>query len=144
MNVLVAIDFSPVTQRIMQVVRRVAKSPGAKIMLLHVAGPNPEFVGYEAGPEVVQDQVDKEYKKEYKQVQELSSELRREGFKAEDLCIPGSTVETILDEAGRIDAELIIVGSHGHGAMYDLVVGSVSEGLVRQSKRPILVVPAQK
>ncbi len=144
MNVLVAIDFSQVTQRIMRVVRRVAKDPSASILLLHVAEPNPDFVGYEAGPEVVQDQVDKEYKKEHKQVQELANELRREGFKADDLCIPGSTVETILDEAGRIDAELIIVGSHGHGAMYDLVVGSVSEGVVRQSKRPVLVVPSHK
>jgi len=144
MNVLVAIDFSQVTQRIMRVVRRVAKDPGASILLLHVAEPNPDFVGYEAGPDVVQEQVDKEYKKEHKQVRELAGELRREGYKAEDLCIPGSTVETILDEAGRIDAELIIVGSHGHGAKYDLVVGSVTEGVVRQSKRPVLVVPSHK
>ncbi len=32
-------------------------------------------------------------------------------------------------------------GSHGHGAAYDMVVGSVSNGFIRESKRPVLVVP---
>ena len=57
------------------------------------------------------------------------------------LFVQGSTAETIVRKATEIDADLIVVGSHGHGAMYQLLVGSVSEAVLRQSEIPVLVVP---
>ena len=39
---------------------------------------------------------------------------------------------------------LIVLGSHGQSALYDLLVGSVSEGVVRASKVPVLLVPARR
>jgi len=60
------------------------------------------------------------------------------------LLLQGATIATVLTEADRLEANLLVIGSHGHGAVYDLLVGSVSEGLVRRSKRPMLVVPAAK
>ncbi len=60
------------------------------------------------------------------------------------MLLQGATIATVLTEADRLEANLLVIGSHGHGAVYDLLVGSVSEGLVRRSKRPMLVVPAAK
>jgi nucleotide-binding universal stress UspA family protein len=50
-------------------------------------------------------------------------------------------VETTLKEAESLKAELIVLGSHGHGAVYDVLVGSYSAGIIRRSKLPVLVVP---
>ena len=50
-------------------------------------------------------------------------------------------VEVILDEANKLNIDLIVVGSHGHGAVYHLMVGSVSQGVLHQSTCPVLVVP---
>jgi nucleotide-binding universal stress UspA family protein len=55
----------------------------------------------------------------------------------------GDPVKTILKEAKRLDAELIVVGSHGHGMMFDALVGSISAGILRKSLIPVLVVPVR-
>jgi nucleotide-binding universal stress UspA family protein len=53
----------------------------------------------------------------------------------------GSVVEEILKTADAIAADLIVMGSHGHGSVYNLLVGSVTEGVLKISKCPILLVP---
>ena len=52
-------------------------------------------------------------------------------------------VKRILEQAGKRCAELLVIGSHGHGAMFDLLFGSISEGIVRRSTLPVLVVPSR-
>ena len=48
--------------------------------------------------------------------------------------------DTILAEAAELDVDEIVVGSHGHGAMYRLLVGSISEGVLQRSSKPALVI----
>jgi D-alanyl-lipoteichoic acid acyltransferase DltB (MBOAT superfamily) len=58
--------------------------------------------------------------------------------------VRGPTVETTLKEADKLEAELIVVGTHGHGAVYDVLVGSYSAGIIRKSTLPVLVVPIRE
>jgi nucleotide-binding universal stress UspA family protein len=46
-----------------------------------------------------------------------------------------------LDKVAKHEAGLVVVGSHGHGALYNLLVGSVAEGVIRHSTVPVVVVP---
>jgi nucleotide-binding universal stress UspA family protein len=78
-----------------------------------------------------------EYRREHRAVQELANRMRESGIEATPLLIPGPTVETILREAERREAGLIIVGSHGRGAVYDLLVGSHSAGGPPQVHGPV-------
>jgi nucleotide-binding universal stress UspA family protein len=142
-NILVAVDFSNVTGPVMRITRRIAGTSGAHIYLLHVADPEPDFMGYDAGPEVVRDQVAESYNKAHRHTQEMAEGLRKSGLEATALTIQGAIVDSVLKQAESLDAALVVVGSHGHGAVYDLLVGSVSEGIVRRSVRPVLVVPAR-
>ncbi len=141
MRILVAVDFSSVTDRVMDIARDLASRTAGHVYVLHVAEPEPDFVGYDVGPDVVRDQVAEEYRREHRQVQQLADSLRSGNVGATALLMQGSIVETIIREADRLDADLVVVGSHGHGAVFDLLVGSISEGLVRRSSRPVLVVP---
>lgn len=141
MKILVAVDFSSVTSRVMEIARDLATRTTSHVYVLHVAEPEPDFVGYDTGPDVVRDQVAEEFHREHRQVQALADNLRSSHVGATALLIQGSIVETIVREAERLDADIIVVGSHGHGAVFDLLVGSISEGLVRKSTRPVLVVP---
>ena len=143
MKVLVAIDFSPVTERMMKAAERLGRATSAEVWLLHVAEPEPDFVGYDAGPGAVRDQVAAELHDEHRQIQALAGRLRDAGIEATALCVQGPIVDTVLEHADRLGADLIVTGSHGHGAVYHLLVGSISEGLVARSTRPVLVVPAR-
>ena len=53
----------------------------------------------------------------------------------------GTVVEEILRTAAEISANLIVMGTHGHGSVYNLLVGSVTEGILKAAHRPVLLVP---
>ena len=142
MSLLVSIDFSAVTDAQLEVVDRLA-GPGREIHLLHVTEPDPSFVGLEAGPEEVQHQVASELQRAHDELDALANRLRAKGHAVRTLLVPGPTVQTILEQAEKLDAELIVMGSHGRGKLFDLVVGSVSAGVIRKSRVPVLVVPAK-
>ena len=141
MSILVAVDLSPASEKVVEAAGTVAKLTGAAVYVLHAAEPEPDFVGYDAGPEVVRTQVAHELRREHREVQALAEKLRCDDINATALLVRGPTVETTLKEADNLEAELIVVGTHGHGAVYDVLIGSYSAGIIRRSKLPVLVVP---
>lgn len=142
MSLLVAIDFSTVADDQLEIVSRLAR-PNREIYLLHVAEPDPSFIGLEAGPDEVRHQVAVEFKQEHERLQGLADRLRERGHEVQGLMVQGPTVQTILEQAEKLDAEVIVVGSHGRGKLFDLVVGSVSAGVIRKARVPVLVVPSR-
>ena len=142
MKLLVAVDFSEVTPRLMDAVRAQVAGRDAQVWLLHTVEPDPDFVGYDAGPDVVRDQVAQEMRDERHQLETLVKQLRESGIKAQARVVRAPTVETILTQADEHDVDLILMGTHGRGLVYQMIVGSTSEGVLRQTTRPVLLVPA--
>jgi nucleotide-binding universal stress UspA family protein len=141
MKLLVAVDFSDPTDLILRVARRLAVSLDASLWIVHAAEPEPDFVGYDAGPEVVRGQVAKELRDEHRQLQEYADQLREAGVEAKAILVRGPTVESLLEMAEKQGSDLIIVGSHGRGMMAEIFMGSVSQGLIRAGRYPVTVVP---
>lgn len=54
--------------------------------------------------------------------------------------VEGSSGQMIIHVAEEVDADVIVVGSHGHGFLSRVLIGSVSEHVVRHTTRPVLVV----
>lgn len=52
----------------------------------------------------------------------------------------GQPVEHIVRQAEKMDADLIVVGSHGQGMLADVTMGSTSRRVLRRCSRPVLVV----
>jgi nucleotide-binding universal stress UspA family protein len=143
MNILAAVDFSPVTDAVVGAVGHVAGRAPGHTYLVHVAPPEPGFVGYDVGPASVRDQVAAELRTYHQQLQALADGLRGRGVETTALLLRGPTVETLLEKSKELQAGLIVLGSHGRGAVYSLLVGSVAEGVVRRSSVPVLLVPSQ-
>lgn len=141
MKMLVALDLSDATDEIVEQVAPIARALSADVSLLHVAEPDPDFVGYETGPQVVRDSEAEDLRAEHRQVQEIAKQMQADGIKAKALLVQGPTVDTILRKAAELDVGMIVVGSHGRGAMYQLLVGSVSEQVLHRSDVPVLVIP---
>lgn len=140
-SIVAAVDFSELTDPVLERAGHLARIFGSELRVIHAAPPDPDFVGYEPGPQSERDQVAALLRDEHRRLQQRAEELRQQGCDARALLLQGPTVETILEEAARARADLIVLGSHGRGAVYRAVLGSVSEGVVRKARCPVLVVP---
>ena len=144
MNILVAVDLSAATDKVIEAARGVADLTGASIHVLHVVEAEADFVGNSTVAEIAQAQIAKDFPKEYSRVKALTEKLQNEGLDASTCLVRGPAVPTTIREVRRLEAGLIVVGSHGHGAVFDALIGSYSAGIIRKSKLPVLVVPIQE
>ena len=140
-NILVTIDFEKEANHLVDQAIQLAKQFGSKIWLLHVAAPDPDFVGYAAGPQNEIDFRTDELRKEQEIIQKFVSQLKEVGIAAEGLLVKGPTVETILRKIENLDIDLVIIGHHNHNLFYKTFVGNTDAALVNKSKIPVLLVP---
>ncbi|MEW8050959.1 MAG: universal stress protein [Candidatus Thiodiazotropha sp.] len=140
MKILVAVDLSESTAKIVEKAEELAIALSAKLWLLHVAEPEPDFVGYDVGPQSVRDTLSQTFHEEHRQIQEIAERIRDNGIDATALLVQGATVETVMQEASRLGVDMIVIGTHGRGAMYQLLMGSVTKGVLHAADCPVLVV----
>jgi nucleotide-binding universal stress UspA family protein len=74
-------------------------------------------------------------------LQKQAASLRDSGVEVTALLLQGPTVESILNQSEKLKADWIVVGSHGHGALYHVWMGSVGQGLIHRAGCPVVVVP---
>lgn len=71
----------------------------------------------------------------------VSAQLPACPFITDDIIVKiGNPVEAILEQAEKMDCDLLVMGTHGHGILGDAMIGSVSRRVLRRSKKPVLVV----
>ena len=143
MKLLAAVDLSKASGYVIEAVHRVALATDAEVCVLHTIIPLPGIAGPEFNPVTEQQELSERYLDERDELNELVTQLVDADVNASALMAQGDPVKTILREAERLDAELIVVGSHGHGMMFDALVGSISAGILRKSTIPVLVVPVR-
>lgn len=139
-TVLVPVDFSPVSLAVADVASGVAKAMNSQATLLHVLPRN--FEAEESGHPLEPQALRNLYPKDWHALQQLAEKMNAAGCSVTTQLAEGHTVRTIIAKAQELDVDLIVIGSHGHTSLYDLLVGSVSEGILRRSKWPVLVVPS--
>src|SRR5919197_3922035 len=156
--ILVPIDFSDATAPVIDLARQLAKALTAEIHLVHVkeltAAAMPGTLGYglagmpELAPmsgvpgfEPMPETKDEGQKSQLAKWQE---EIAQDGIKVSLHEPTGAVAEEILNQADELNADLIVMGTHGHGAMYNLLVGSTTKGVLKHSTCPVLLVPAPK
>lgn len=145
-EVLACIDFSDVSSAVAEQAVRIARAFGGGIHLLHVAAGEPEIAGYDKDSIATFTRDDRaaQLVAEHQRLRELAASLEASGVEVLPLVVMGDTVDKVLEEAERIDAGVIVIGSHGHGGLHHLLLGSISEAIIRHSTRPVLIVPARR
>ena len=138
---LVPIDFSDITDDVLAEASQLATVFGAKIWLIHVAQARPDFIGYEVGPVYIREHVARQLHSEHRTLGAYQSRLAEQGLNVTAMLVPGRPQEKILQEAKRLNARWIVLGSHGHGALYHLLMGSVCESVLKKAPCTVIVVP---
>lgn len=140
--ILIPMDFSDVSNAVIDTTLKLGKAFQSSITLLHVAEPEPDLIGYEPGPPIAREELAQRFHAAHRKLEDYKKPFEEAGLKVQALLVQGFPVKKILSQAAKIDASMIVVGSHGHGAIYNLLVGSVTEGLLKKSRIPVLVVPS--
>lgn len=143
MKILVAIDLSRASQRVMETARALAKALGATVTVAHVADAELEPTAFEAGHDESRRQLAAELRAEHEAVQAHAGLLRGAGIEATGLLLKGPVIPTLLREIERVGADHVVMGSHGRGALFESLVGSTSAGVVRKASVPVTIVPVR-
>ena len=141
MNILVAIDLSNASQKILDKAKTLAIALPAKVCLLHVIEGEPDFLDDEPDLQNSSDQSQQEFPQEHKDLQKEVDGLRQSGIETKGLLSQGSVVDVILQKSKQLEIDIIIVGTHGHGGVHHMIFGRVSEGVLRNTSCPVLVIP---
>jgi nucleotide-binding universal stress UspA family protein len=134
-RVLLTLDPSAAARPAVAAAERYAGLFGARLRALSVVEP-PAVL-----PEVPQQDTADYYRRwEQTLAREVWPLIRASGV--DTLVRHGPALETILREAAEWSADLVVVASHGKGAVRRMLVGSVTEGLINHLPTSLLVVPA--
>ena len=141
-HILAAVDLSDVTPAVIAEAELIAKSLSCRLTLLHVSERrSQEFIGFPADSPIAFEVREKRIADQRTELQKLASELRYRGIEADSLVVEGPPALSILRQADSLDANMIVLGTHGHGMLYHALVGNTSAEVIKESHRPVLVVP---
>ena len=143
-TLLVSIDFSPISQKVVDKAGELAAGLDAKIILFNVMEPVAAYVPVGAAMDVITAPIpveppDLDLVRE--QLEKFAKPLRERPLSIESLVVEGLPAEEILRKARENGASMIVLGSHGHGAVYHLFSGSVVTAVLHQSEIPVTVIP---
>lgn len=140
-KILYPTDFSDVSERALQYIGQLKESGLEEVVILHVM----DSSGAEAvRPSIASEEFElfkmkmkTEKEKSLAQTEEL---LRRRGLKVKTLIRVGVPTVEILKTESEEDVSVIVIGSHGASNVKEMLLGSVSEKVIRKCRKPVLVV----
>jgi nucleotide-binding universal stress UspA family protein len=135
------VDVSEFADRVHDMVRRLAVAGKTEVLLVNVAPREPDLLGQQLTRKEVSAPVPKALTDRRELLDRLAAEIGADGISCSTLLLRGLPAKSILTEAVRWSADLIVVGSHGRGMLYRRFLGSVSEEVLASRRFPVLVVP---
>ena len=143
-TILAPIDFSGITENVTAEAVTLARALNARVVLFSVVQPPiilNEYAGFVDNIAEINAAGEKNADRQLAKVEE---KIRAEFVTVESSRAVGAPIPLIVEEASRCDADYIVMGSHGHTALYDLLVGSTTHGVLMRAKCPVIIVPAAK
>ena len=137
-TIVVATDGSPASREAVRFALELAKEHESKVYFVHVV---PELhVVPTNGMGMVGAMQREVTDEDYRSLHDAEALAEDEGVWARTAMLRGDAVAEIVAYADNLAADLIVVGSRGHGALASALLGSVSRGLLSESRRPVMVV----
>ncbi len=143
-KILVPIDGSAPSDAAVMLALRLAHDQHAKILFLHVSE-TAKIAAMVSSTTVCVDPspaLDAERAAAEDALRRAESAAGKRGVSVESLLVEGASAASIVKTAGEKGVDLIVMGSHGRGGIQRALLGSVAEGVLRQSALPVLVTRA--
>ncbi len=142
-KILYPTDFSDVSKNALSYLKQLKKSGVEEIFVLHVIDKKDVQFSYlylfdESSPDGNLEQKLKD--EATRELKEIEGKLKEWGFKVLSRVKLGIPIKEILSAEQKEDISIIVIGSHGKSDLEEMLLGSVSENIIRKCKKPVLVV----
>jgi nucleotide-binding universal stress UspA family protein len=137
-RILVGIDGSPASHKAARLAAEVAGRFGARLTLAYVV---PRLLLPPDAYGLTVAEVEAEHRTHADEVlRQARAELGEAGAAAEVSVLHGPPAEALVEAAAATEADLVVLGSHGRGAVARVLLGSTTDRVVHLCPRPVLVV----
>jgi len=140
MKILLAIDGSHVTKRMLSYVAAHEELFGAShdYLVVNVVAPVPGYAARFLDHKVLDDYYREESEQVFAPVRSFA-EMQR--WKLRLIHAHGHAAEVIAATAENEHCDLVVMGTHGHSSLGNIVLGSVATGVLARCKKPVLLIP---
>jgi nucleotide-binding universal stress UspA family protein len=141
-TILAPIDFSPASAAVIAQATSLAQAVQGRLVLLSVV--QPPIITSDYGPlvENIAEIIAAAERSAAERLEKVRVQVGPNVAGIETELAGGAPVQAIVEAATRFQADFIVMGSHGHTALYDLVIGSTTHGVLKRAKCPVLIIPA--
>jgi universal stress protein A len=146
-KILYPTDFSDVSKKALAYIKQLNPAGAEQVIIMRIINEKKAecisqgvaWVGMEVG-----DFLEQTYQKltdeAYEQIKSIEIELKEAGFDTKTIVERGDPYSKILEVAKKEDVSIIILGSHGRSNLSSVLLGSVSDHIIRHSPKPVLVI----
>jgi len=141
-RILYPTDFSDVSTKALDYVKQLKEAGTKEVVVLHVLdiGTFGIYAG-ELAPAVDIEKLEKATEEDaLKKIKQIEAELEKSGFDVKVRIERGTPFAEILRVEEEEDVSAVVIGSHGKSMVKEMLLGSVSEQVIRKSSKPVLVV----
>lgn len=150
-KILVAVDGSQSAQKAAQKGAELAESLKAEVTLIHVYTETAQipvnqfnevasYLSAETLENIMKQQEDTIKEKRQKILDQDAEFFKRKGIEPEKVLLHGDPADEVCEYAEENNFDLIIVADKGHGKVERFLLGSISDKIVRHSKKTVMVV----
>lgn len=152
-RILIALDYDPTAQTVAEEGYTIARSTKAEVILLHVVpheeyyvpipyNPIMGFTGFRNTDTMVLNDMET-LKAEAKDFLEKSKEHLADEY-IQTIVEEGDAADAILKTALKLNADMIIMGSHSQRWLDHILMGSVTEKVFHHTTKPLLIIPIKE
>jgi nucleotide-binding universal stress UspA family protein len=139
-KILFPTDFSDVAARALEFVKQLKDSGAKEVVVVNVIEEKYFYLSEEY-PTVDLETLDQNLKKDnMKKLAAVANDLFEMGYKVKVITAKGVPAAEIIRIEQEEQVSIIVLGSHGMSNLKEIMLGSVSETVIRKSKQPVLVV----
>jgi nucleotide-binding universal stress UspA family protein len=144
MRILLAVDGSVSSDRAVELVASFHLPVDSMVRVVSVQQPYVDVLALSwasvgASPEAADSEEQTDARHRHEAVERAERSLQRPGLKVEGFLLRGRPGSSIVDEAKAMQADLVVVGSRGHGTIATMVLGSTASEIVDHAPCPVLV-----
>ena len=139
---LVPVDFSSITEKLIDSAMTFARAFNGKVELLHIVqAPVIASSEYALPADVIQEAVTVSQSASRKKLASYAELFQKAGIECAGQTLIGAPVPLIREAAAKSGADFILMGSHGHGKLYDFLVGSTASGVIKKARCGVIIIP---